>query len=391
MDEVPRGFRSAEDESLFKKPTDDPAICSDRVSPAVEGYFRIPAVWVGEAPDPVLVVNLNPRIHHAVVLNTRLSCGIDVRVLRDGTFLFDFSSWPIAPQIMIPGYRVPNPGQSHRIPFDTTRAENTAEEHAVLRAQTMNVHQACLATSEKVVKRRSAEIGSPLTSWNTFKGISLETAIPYVDDTEDVRALSRNVLNNKDQVYREQPHPRRILELDVIEHSLATLDQILSAHDTALIHMIEAAYLAACRCIEKRFGEAITLAWGVCEQLLSSAWQELKDEIKSSDRMRKKRKNKLEGRDYTVSVMTEILEMNDRIDHDLYLLLEDTRRTRNNWAHNMLTPTVNDADKAIRAAERLFGQVKGIHVSLGFFGRGGVPQWNIWVWDEVRCRGGPFA
>ena len=389
MDEVPLGFRSAEDESLFKNPTEDPAICSDKVSPAVEGYFRIPAVWVGEPPNPESVLTLNPRIHHAVVFKMKLHCGIEVRVQRDGTFLFNFSTWRLAPQILIPGYRIPNPGHSHRAPAEHISAENEAEEHAVLRAQTMNVHQACLATSEKVVKERAAEMGFPLTAWNTLKAISFETAISYADDTEDVRALTHNVLNNKDQVYREQPHPRRVLELDVIEHSLAMLDQILSAKDQALIQMIEAVYLAACRCTEKRFGEAITLAWGVCEQLLSSAWQVLIDDIKASDRMRRKRKDKLEGRDYTVSVITEILEMNDRIDHDLYLLLEDTRKARNNWAHKMHIPTVNDADKAIGAAERLFRHVKGIHISLGMYGRGGVPMWNIWIWDEVNSRGAP--
>ncbi len=390
MDEAPCGFRSSEDESLFKNPTEDPAICPDRVSPAVEGYFRFPAVWVGEAPDPDSVVNLIPHIHHAVMLKTRLSCDVDVRVLRDGTFLFDFSSWPIAPQIMIPGYRIPNPGQSHRVPSETARAENTAEEHAVLRAQTMNVHQACLTTSEMVVRRRGAEIGSPLTSWNTFKGISFDTAISYADDTVDVRALSRNVLNNKDQVSREQPHPRRVLELDVIEHSLALLDEILSAKDTALIQIIEAAYLAACRCNENRYGEAITLAWGVCEQLLSFAWQALLDDTKPVGRMSKKRKDKLTGRDYKISVITEILELNNRIDHDLYLFLDDARKARNAWAHQLSVPTRDDVSKAIQAVERLFRQVKGIYVSLGWHdGPGGVPQWNIWVWDEVRCRGGP--
>ena len=102
MDKIPQAYRSPEDESLFKKPTDDPAIRPDRVSPAVEGYFRIPAVWIGKEPDPKSVSILNPQIHHAVVLEKNLSCGIKVRVQRDGTFLFDFSSCPIAPQVVIP-------------------------------------------------------------------------------------------------------------------------------------------------------------------------------------------------------------------------------------------------------------------------------------------------
>ncbi len=390
MDEVPMGFRSAEDEPLFKNPTEDPAICPDKASPAVEGYFRIPAVWIGDPPDPESVRTLNPPIHHAVVLKRKLNCGIEVRVKRDGTFLFDFTSWCLAPQIVIPGYRIPNPGHPYRVPSETARAENKAEEHAVLRAQTINVHQACLATSEKDVKQRTAEMGFPLTSWNTFKAISFDAAVSYADDYEDIRALARNVLNNKDQVPRAQPYPRRVLELNVIEHSLTLLDRILSAEDKALIQMIEAVYLAACRCTEKRYGEALILAWGVCEQLLSSAWKVFLDDIKAADRLRKKRKDKLKGRDYTISVMTEILEMNDRIDHDLYLSLEDVRKSRNNWAHQMIVPTADHVGKAIEAAESLFLQVKGIHVSVGgIFARGGVPMWYIWIWDAIKSRGGP--
>ncbi len=107
MEDVPFGFRRAEDEPLFIKPCDDPAIEPDRVSPAVEGYFRIPAVWIGAAPDPANARVLRPSVHHAVVLRKDLSCGIRVRVRRDGTFLFDFSSWAHAPTVTIPGYRRP--------------------------------------------------------------------------------------------------------------------------------------------------------------------------------------------------------------------------------------------------------------------------------------------
>ena len=93
MARVLRGTRHAVDEPLFRQFTDDPSICPDTITPAVEGYFRIPAVWLGEAPDDASVSNLNPQVHHAVVVEKDLRSGIKVRAQRDGTFLFDFSSW----------------------------------------------------------------------------------------------------------------------------------------------------------------------------------------------------------------------------------------------------------------------------------------------------------
>jgi hypothetical protein len=380
-------------ELAFKRETDDPTIVPDRVSPAVEGYFRIPAVWIGQAPDPDIVRVLNPLVHHAVALRKRLRCGIDVRVQRDGTFLFDFSSWPLAPTIVIPGYRRPDAQRSSRIPLEHTHAEEKAESYAVFRAQVMNAHQACLTTSESVVKGRSAMMGFPVTAWNTHKAITFNTPPAYHDDTEDTHVLAQNVLNNEDRVPRQHPLSRRVLELDVVDHSLNILDHVLSNGDAILVQLIEATYMAACRQREKRFGEAVVLAWGVCEQLISSAWNKMLEDANSRegliDRMPKDRRDKLNGRDYTASVMVEMLEINGRIDRNLYRLLEIARRARNNWAHKMRVPKEREGSICIRAVETLLLHVRSIHLSLQSGGRGGVPQWPIWMWEQVKAQGGP--
>ena len=101
MTRVPRGSRISEDEPLFKQPTEDATIQPDTVTPAVEGYFRIPPVWIGAKPDDESVLKLDPQIHHAEAFRKDMRSGIKVRVQRDGTFLFDFSSWEPAPQIVV--------------------------------------------------------------------------------------------------------------------------------------------------------------------------------------------------------------------------------------------------------------------------------------------------
>lgn len=393
MEEPPWGYRRPEDEHLFTQSTNNPSIVPDRVSPAVEGYFRIPAVWIGDAPDPDTVRALNPSVHHAVVLKKNLRCGIEARVRRDGTFLFDFSSWPLAPIIVIRGFRIPDPHKSYRRPREHSREEEKAEAYAVLRAQVMNVHQACLTTSESVVKRRSAMMGFPVTAWNTHKAITFDTPPSYVDDTEDIHALAQNVLNNKDRVPGQHPLPRRVLELEVVEHSLNLLDGILATDAAVLVQIVEAAYIAACRQRDKRFGEAVTLAWGVCEQLISSAWKKLLEDTKTNgnvdNRMPKDRRHKLTGRDYTASVMVEMLEINGRIDHDLYRLLEVARKARNKWAHEMRVPKESEVHFCMQAVESLLRHIARVHLSLQSGGRGGVPQWPVWMWEQVKAQGGP--
>ena len=51
MDKPPRGIQLPEDEPLFREPSDDNTISPTTVTPAVEGYFRVPTIWVGEEPE----------------------------------------------------------------------------------------------------------------------------------------------------------------------------------------------------------------------------------------------------------------------------------------------------------------------------------------------------
>lgn len=69
------------------------------------------------------------------------------------------------------------------------------------------------------------------------------------------------------------------------------------------------------------------MAWGVCEQLLSTAWKALLADTKAASRMTRERSRKLEGRDYTASVMTEILELGMRIDYEFGFIREEVPLT----------------------------------------------------------------
>ena len=384
MSKVPRGTRNPVDEPLFRGPSDDPSIKPDTITAAIEGYFRIPAVWVGEKPDDETVLRLNPAVHHAVVIEKNLRSGIKVRVYRDGTFLFDFSSWTQAPQILIPGYRIPGPGISHRPPTETEDANIESEKYALLRLQVMNVYQACVATSEKVVKRRSSSMGLPLTSGDVLRGLTFDQCLPYRDST-DGRSFARNALNHSQGAITQRPHQRLVLEADIIDDSLGLLDDILLAEDPDVVRICEAAYLAGCRCAEGRSGEAITLAWSVCEQLISTAWHRALKETSPKSRMTRKRFNKLRGRDYTASIMTEFLELENRIGHDVYKHLEEARKARNEWAHQMKEPDHRQISHSIQALEGLLHAIHGIRLSLSLsYPSPGVPAWNRWGWEASK-------
>ena len=394
MKEPTRKVPKQKDRAIFQQRSCDPAIVPDRVSPAVEGYFRMPAVWIGEKPDSACVRGLNPIVHHAVVLSKKLNCGIQVQVQRDGTFLFDFSSWPAAPLVIIPGFRKPNPNDPQQPPLEHQQALELAESYAIFRAQVMNAHQACLTTSERLLKNRGAMMGFPVTASNTHKALDFNSPPFYHDDVEDLYALGRNVMNNKDLVTIGHPLPRRVIEIDVTEHSLGLLDDILRENDPMLIQIVESAYMASCRSGEHRYGEALILAWGVCEMMIYKLWKtklQTEGQGANTKRMNKKRIEKLTvGRDYTASIVIEILELFKFIDNLLYILLGIARKARNDWVHEFKTPRYSEINCCLSAVERLLFQVVGVQLSLQSGGRGGVPQWPVWMWEEVQAHRAAF-
>lgn len=378
--EPKRATRPAGMDHVSNQPSalEDPTIEADRVGPVVEGYFHLPPVWVGDAPVPEQVRVLNPAVHHAAAFRATLRCGIDVRVNRDGLFLFDFTRWPLAPPVVIPGFIKPTP--PYYAPRAHQEAENLAEAAAIIRAQVMNAHQVCLVTARWQLTHSSGSFGYPVTAWNTHKALTLETPPAYWDDIESHHTLAHNLLNNKDEVARERAPTRSILPLNIVQRSFELLDDILVAGRISTLRLIEGGFIAMNRRREKRFGEAITLGWTVCEQLIALAWRRLLDGVrdKASDRMSKERRKKLTGRDYTASVMTELLEINGDIVQELFRMLDVARKARNAWAHEMRSPHEAEIRFCLVAAERL------LNVDAQFSngsGRGGVPRWPVWMWS----------
>lgn len=350
------------------------------VRPPVEGYFRIPAVWVGSAPasDSEFVASRT-----AIACRHNFRCGLIAHALQNGTFLFDFLASTVAPVVVIPSWTL---GPERKVPRSVNEAEHLANVAGDLRAQILNAHQACLNSSESVVMRRGAHAGFPLAPWATIKAVSFEHVRSFHDDPENRHSLAQSVLDGR---FREAPpQPRRVLEVEVVEHSFKLLDDILSTESGFLLPIIEAAYQAANRAIEMRLGEAISIGWTVCEQMVSRRWARLLADTTNTRppeaRPSRDRLKKLKGRDYTASIMVEMLELHGRIAPELYTCLEHARKARNDWAHEMRVPDTGDVEACLRAIRLLIAE-HGIQLNLTGSFRSGGPSNPVTT--VVRIRG----
>lgn len=355
----------------------------DRTSPTVNGYFRIPAIWVGESPPSEQVRLLNPNVHHQTIIRRNLRCGIRARVQRDGLFVFDFSGWHLAPSVVIPGYDVPvqTGSMGMQVPKEHYAAELRAAESIVFRAKVLNVHQACFTTAERTIFGRGAMMGFPVHSREMHHAINLDAPLSYGHNIELPRSMSENVLNNAYNINWSKAPSRRVIEIEVIERSLDQLDEILMRNDPRLVEIIEAFFVASIRGGETRLGEALTIAWAACEQILSIAWKRLLDVAGTKPEnppMNKERRAKFNGRDYTASVVVEFLALNGQLDGKLYNKLESARKARNRWAHDMAPPTSIEVHAALSSLEQLLNQVLGVQLWLQHGAEtGAFPQWPV--------------
>lgn len=348
-------------------------------TPSVEGYFRVPPIWIDQEPNPELTKRFSQQIYHKVVLEKTLDSNIAVQALRDGTFLFDFSSYPLTPPVTIPGYPYPVPGIPHHAPAEASAAERLAEKYTEIRASIINVHQVCLTTSERLLKSRSAQMGFPIDAQDTQKGRSFSEAANYGGGHGDIHSLTRNIANMIYVNSPDRPYPRRIVELDVVKHSLQMLDEILQKDDPSILYMITSLHSAARSYTGRKYGESVVVAWSVCEQMISSAWNALLDDEQLSERMPSHRRRKLNGRDYTASVITEFLEIMNVIDYETYNQLNSVRKARNDWAHQLKEPKAQHVHVAIDAAQKLLSKFKGVDMLYSLTGPGpGVPSWFIY-------------
>lgn len=380
--EPPRAVRPLGQDQLFRAPSSNPLVEPDRVGPVVEGYFHLPPAWIGSAPAEAEVSSLNPSVHHEPMFQRVLGCGIKVRVNRDGLFLFDFTNSLICRPVVIPGFVRPDT-PSFRYTIAHEEADRLAEEVAVKRAQIMNAHQACLVTAERLMNRGGAS-ATPITAWGGHKAVTLSAPPSYHDDVECLHALVHKVVNNGYGATSRQF--RQIISLETIDKSFDIFDSIMLDGDFRRVELVEAAFIATTRRREKRYGEAITIGWTVCEQIISIMWRRMLDEIKASDpqRMTKDRREKLTGRDYSASVMVEFLEVEGLISTELFRMLEIARKARNKWAHQMREPRGSEVWTCLRAIELLMETVLKIPLRMDGGGRGGVPQWPVWFWRDFK-------
>ena len=334
-----------------------------QMSTDILAFFLYPPVWVikpppAEGPSPISV---DVRAMEDEVYRRKIPGGIEVKVTRDGLFVFDFSSWARCQR---------PPEVENMVDFDEEVSGRVGK------AEVMNAYLVCLYSAIIRIQRFNPEkmtvTLSDMIAMRSF-------------DSRDMVAGSLKCLPWVQARYPSQ-YPSTIppgldwrilarsfaIEKPTLDQSFELLEAILKRpYDTGTA--LTALLNSACKTFEDHdYWFSLVVSWSLSEKILQSLFESYVDanrekavEGKSITFINAERRKKLlDGRDFTASVVIEILSFLDVFPLQLYNDLSRVRRARNNWIHNLKPVSRKEAELGVNVAVQLFRELTGIDLCL---------------------------
>jgi hypothetical protein len=353
---------------------------TDIVSPAYVGFYHVPLSWCAELPSDQVWIQGALEELFKVVHEGELNNGLRFRVRRDGFIWFDCNDWFPGTNTIIPGYSA-EPGS--KVPKKVTEAEKLAEQRAHNRAMLVNAYQLCLNSSHAFVKKRSTGLGAPIQSTHLVHLTDFSNPISrlYASTIDPYCIYINSALDSIANREQSARNSRRLVEIEVIANSFELLNSIIMSKFDDSLKIVELIYWAHHRYSENSFSDSLILSWAVCEKTINHLWGEFlhgkRAESEEDVRINKERARKLKGRDFTASIVSEVLELSEVLETQLFRRVDDTRKKRNAWLHSLDGIDDRDAANAMRAATELFEIATGVtlrpSISRTMAGTGGVP------------------
>ncbi|MFF3582679.1 hypothetical protein [Streptomyces mirabilis] len=301
--------------------------------------------WLIESPAEEMFVRraFTPEQFFQELASWDLSCGVRVSALRGALFAFDFTNYPEG------GSPASSDGDDY---FDDLIRGTQA------RVRLINAFSLCLHSS-RISEENLETDGFRIDHFDLLhltneeppsvsgQAIAAIPVIPGLGFTVDFRRGGA-------------------VPASTIQYACDLLDFVIS-HDVSkafdLVVLMNDA-LASFKAHD--FSASLITAWTVCETLIEHRWKGyVAKQCESGAPLTSDRKKLLFGRDYTISIITQILELAHALEPDMLALLDRVRKRRNAWMHSIKAPTYLEAADSLNAAAILLSQALGRDIPIG--------------------------
>jgi hypothetical protein len=116
-----------------------------------------------------------------------------------------------------------------------------------------------------------------------------------------------------------------------------------------------------------QFSAALIIGWSAAEAILYKRWRVYIDEIGGiggATIINKSRREKLTGRDFTASIITETLSLAGKLNEATRKELDEARKARNDFVHNIRDCDPSIALKAASVAAKMIGEDAGFDFQI---------------------------
>lgn len=316
------------------------------------GYFVWPPVWLGDRPSLEFMMKTLPTDAGdffeklgAEILRCWVDQGIVVRMHRDGLVVFDFTQAAV------------RAGPSGR--------DYNGADRFVMRQQLLNAHVACLATT--VLERMHLAIalatvehadvmsmGTPDSVGAAFGAHSRAPSLVMARFPGSY-APDLPLLHDWRMTFRGSP-----IAADCLTAACELLATAMRHPEDDLIPIVDIWQRSCASVRAMNYELAVVLAWTVIEAMTDRFWQQYLDANRSRKVgevempfIRGDRLKRLNDREYTAAIRTEILSLTGELESELYQRCTDARQARNSWLHRMKPVGYRAAMSAVETAALL--------------------------------------
>ena len=332
-------------------------------------YFFGGQVWLIKSPDTG--GTFNPQSMADTVLQCSTKHGILIDHACDGLIVFDFKKYrPLASEEA--------QQDIERRSGSVSNMDFQASSSFILRrTEIMNAHSICL----KAAIRERQKFGIPAT-WVSPHGV-----VHMSDANDSLQSVSFKSQWDSYQYSARygsqygaslppQFDPRvGLRSLVVVEESLRDavdrLESCVEKVNDGALKLCSLINLAVNSLEDHDYPRCLVTCWVVIEAFLNKKWQDYLRQCTSRDVsggrtfINKDRFKKLTSNDYTASIITENLSLVGKLSFEEYSLVEEVRRTRNKWMHELADVPIDKASIALRAAAELFKSEFSVELPSG--------------------------
>lgn len=318
------------------------------------GFYHWPPIWLGSDKGDIESANsIDPNTE---VFAVAMQCGVKVRASLKGVFVFDFSNWPCG----------------------ATTSPGDWEEPVLARMRFMNLLLACFYSVVFQKKRQTMDkMFIDFSSYAFARELDLNP-LRFGCDMRQAAVIRANEHNHKTCCPWHL-----IVTLDVVSEAIRLTDAALAnqSNDAATLGEL---LLHAFELHDSGKYEASHIsAWTIAERCMNQIWHSHLEDAErrhsncTGDSEEKfinsTRRQKLTGREFTASIISEILSMSDLLPFEQYKLACAVRQARNAWLHKLSAIDRSDSANAINLARFMLRYSHVLDVDIPFHVIGSVP------------------